>query len=103
LARPLQDQRFLNEFVNQTGIDRAPAGGKSGASQRDGFQVRAVGTSVENAMRWIRETAGGTLVLVDAVFDESLAEGSWALYPSDQLDSMCHSTHSIPRSMLIAY
>lgn len=69
----------------------------------DGFQAHAVGTAIENAMRWIRETAGGTLLLVDAVFDESLAEGSWALYPSDQLDSMCHSTHSIPLSMLIAY
>ena len=69
----------------------------------EGFQAHAVGTAVENAMRWIRETAGGTLLLVDAVFDESLAEGSWALYPSEQLDSMCHSTHSIPLSMLIAY
>lgn len=68
-----------------------------------GFQAHAVGTAVENAMRWIRETAGGTVLLVDAVFDESREEGSWALYPSDQLDSMCHSTHSIPLSMLISY
>jgi hydrogenase maturation protease len=70
---------------------------------REGFQAHAVGTAVENAMRWIRETAGGTLLLVDAVFDETLAEGSWALYPSEQLDSICHSTHSIPLSMLISY
>jgi hydrogenase maturation protease len=69
----------------------------------DGFQAHAVGTAVENAMSWIRQTAGGTLLLVDAVFDESLAEGSWALFPPDQLDSMCHSTHSIPLSMLISY
>ncbi|MBN1568974.1 MAG: hydrogenase maturation protease [Acidobacteria bacterium] len=69
----------------------------------EGFQATAVGTAVENAMRWIRETANGTVLLVDAVFDESLPEGSWALYPSEQLDSMCHSTHSIPLSMLIAY
>ena len=70
---------------------------------RSGFQAHAVATAVENAMSWIRQTAGGTLLLVDAVFDESLAEGEWALYPSDQLDSMCHSTHSIPLSMLISY
>jgi hydrogenase maturation protease len=68
-----------------------------------GFQAHAVGTSVENAMRWVRETSGGTVLLVDAVLDESLAEGAWALYPGDQLDSMCHSTHSIPLSMLISY
>ncbi len=73
------------------------------AHNSEGFQAHAVGTAVENAMRWIRETAGGTVLLVDAVFDESLPEGSWALYPSDRLDSMCHSTHSIPLSMLIAY
>jgi len=68
-----------------------------------GFQAHAFGTAVENAMRWIREAAGGTILLVDAVFDESLPEGEWALYPSDQLDSMCHSTHSIPLSMLISF
>jgi hydrogenase maturation protease len=60
----------------------------------DGFLAHAVGTAIENAMSWIRKTAGGAVLLVDAVFDESLAEGSWALYPPDMLDSMCHSTHS---------
>jgi hydrogenase maturation protease len=68
-----------------------------------GFQAHAVGTAIENAMRWIRETAGGTILLVDAVFDESVEEGSWALYPADQLDSICHTTHSIPLSLLISY
>lgn len=69
----------------------------------NGFQAHAVGVAVENAMRWIRETAGGRVLLVDAVFDELLPEGEWALYPSDQLDSMCHCTHSIPLSLLISY
>jgi hydrogenase maturation protease len=69
----------------------------------EGFQAHAVGIAVENAMRWIREAAGGTVLLVDAVFDEALAEGDWKLYPGDQLDSICHTTHSIPLSMLIAY
>jgi len=68
-----------------------------------GFQAHAVGTAAENAMRWVREAAGGTVLLLDAVFDETLEEGSWAFYPSDQLDSVCHSTHSIPLSMLISY
>jgi hydrogenase maturation protease len=67
------------------------------------FRAHAVGTAVENATRWVREAAGGAVLLVDAVFDESLAEGSWALIPTHQLDSMAHSTHSIPLSMLIAY
>jgi hydrogenase maturation protease len=68
-----------------------------------GFRAHAVGTAIENAMSWIRQTAGGAVLLVDAVLDESLAEGSWALYPPDMLDSMCHSTHSIPLSMLISF
>jgi hydrogenase maturation protease len=68
-----------------------------------GFQAHAVGTAIENAMRWIREMDGGTLLLMDAVFDESVKEGSWTLYPTDQLDSVCHTTHSIPLSLLISY
>jgi hydrogenase maturation protease len=68
-----------------------------------GFQAHAVGTAIENAMSWIRETAGGTLILADAVFDESLEEGACALYPADRLDSVCHTTHSIPLSLLISY
>lgn len=70
---------------------------------RPGFRAYAVATSIENAMRWVRETAGGTVLLVDAVFDEALPEGSWALYPADQLDSMCHATHTIPLSLLLSY
>jgi hydrogenase 3 maturation protease len=68
-----------------------------------GLQAHAIGTAIENATRWIREAAGGTLLLVDAVYDDSLDEGSWALYPADQLDSICHTTHSIPLSLLISY
>jgi hydrogenase maturation protease len=68
-----------------------------------GFRVHAVGIAIENAMRWIRETAGGTVLLVDAVYDEELEEGAWALYPPEQLDSVCHTTHSIPLSLLIRY
>ncbi len=69
----------------------------------EGFQAHAVGTAVENAMRWVRQTAGGTVLLIDAVFDETLEEGAWAFYPPERLDSVCHSTHSIPLSMLIGY
>lgn len=67
------------------------------------FQAHAVGIAVENAMRWIRDAAGGTVLLVDAVYDETLEEGAWALYPPEQLDSICHTTHSIPLSLLIRY
>jgi hydrogenase maturation protease len=68
-----------------------------------GFEAHPVGTAVENAMSWVRKASGGVVLMVDAVFDESRAEGEWALYPSDQLDSMCHTTHSIPLSMLVDY
>jgi hydrogenase maturation protease len=69
----------------------------------NGFQAHAVGVAVENSMRWVRETAGGRVLLVDAVFDELLPEGQWALYSSDQIDSMCHTTHSIELSLLMEY
>lgn len=70
---------------------------------RPGFQAHAVGTAIENATRWIREMAGGTILLVDAVLDDSVEEGAWSLYPADRLDSVCHTTHSIPLSLLISY
>jgi hydrogenase maturation protease len=69
----------------------------------EGLRIHAVGIAVENAMRWIREAAGGTVLLVDAVCDEEVEEGAWALYPPEQLDSVCHTTHSIPLSLLIRY
>jgi hydrogenase maturation protease len=70
---------------------------------REGFQSHPVGTAVENAMSWVRQAEGGTLILLDAVFDESLPEGGWAFYPGEQLDSICHTTHSIPLSLLISF
>jgi hydrogenase maturation protease len=69
----------------------------------ESFRVHAAGIAIENAMRWIREAAGGTVLLVDAVFDEEVEEGAWSLYPPEQLDSICHTTHSIPLSLLIRY
>jgi hydrogenase maturation protease len=68
-----------------------------------GFQAHAVATAIENAMSWVRKASGGAVLLVDAVFDQSAEEGSWHFYPAEQLDSMCHSTHSIPLSMLISF
>lgn len=69
----------------------------------DRFQSHPVGTPVENAMSWVRQAGGGVLILADAVFDESLPEGSWAFYPTDRLDTFCHTTHSIPLSLLISF
>jgi hydrogenase maturation protease len=73
------------------------------SKRNESFRVHAVGIAIENAMRWIREAAGGTVLLVDAVSDEEMSEGSWALYMPEQLDSVCHTTHSIPLSLLIRY
>jgi hydrogenase maturation protease len=70
---------------------------------KEGFQAHAVGTAIENAMSWVRKSAEGAVLLVDAVFDESAEEGSWSFYPAEKLDSMCHSTHSIPLSMIISF
>ena len=68
-----------------------------------GFRARPVGVSIEGALRWVREEAGGTVLVADAVFDEALPEGEWALYPADRLDSVCHTAHSVPLSLLFAF
>jgi hypothetical protein len=47
--------------------------------------------------------AGGVLVVADAVFDPELPEEHWTFYPAHTLDSMCHTTHSIPLSLLLDY
>jgi hydrogenase maturation protease len=64
------------------------------------LRAYAVGTAIENAGHWVRRAAGGKLLLVDAVFDESLAEGAWSFFPDDRLDTVCHTTHSLPLSIL---
>ena len=69
----------------------------------DGFRARAVGVSIENALRWVREESGGTGLVADAVFDEALPEGEWALYPAERLDSVCHTAHSVPLSLLFSF
>jgi hydrogenase maturation protease len=66
------------------------------------FRAYEVGTAIENTSHWVRRAAGGVLLLVDAVFDEALPEGAWAFFPDDQLDTVCHTTHSLPLSILIS-
>jgi len=60
----------------------------------------AVGTAIENATHGVRQAAGGAILLVDAVFDESLPEGAWSFFPDDQLDTVCHTAHSLALSIL---
>jgi hydrogenase maturation protease len=67
------------------------------------FQAYSVGTAIENAMNYVRKAAGGVLIIVDAVCDEACLEGSWHFYETDRLDSLCHTTHSIPLSLLISF
>jgi len=69
----------------------------------DGFRARPVGVSVESALRWVREESGGTVLVADAVFDDALPEGEWALYPPERLDSVCHTAHSVPLSLLFSF
>lgn len=68
-----------------------------------GFSARAVGVSIENALRWVREESGGTVLVADAVFDDLLPEGEWELYPPERLDSVCHTAHSVPLSLLFSF
>lgn len=101
-SRPLLVLGMGNPLRGDDAIGNALAQALEPLSE-PGFQAHAVGVAIENAMRWIREAADGTILLVDAVYDEALAEGSWSLYPPEQIDSVCHTTHSIPLSLLMAY
>lgn len=66
------------------------------------FQAHATGTAIENATHYVRKASGGLLLIVDAVFDETLDEGAWDFIPAARLDTFCHTTHSIPLSLLIS-
>lgn len=68
----------------------------------EGLEGIDAGIAIENASGAIRNANAGLILMVDAVRVDGIPAGSWSLYPTDALDSFCHTTHSVPLSLIIS-
>ncbi len=70
------------------------------AIPRDGFLAAGAGVAIENAGPLVRRHRPDVVILLDAA--TGLGRRSWGFVPPARLDSACHSTHSVPLSLLVA-
>ena len=70
------------------------------AVEAEGFLSVPVGVAIENAGPLIRRHRADALILVDAA--EGIGGSAWGFLRPSRLDSFCHSTHSVPLSLLVA-
>lgn len=101
------NQRILvlgvgNELCGDDAIGSLIASDLTGLGD-DRFESIPVGLAVENAAHLPVRRCADLVVLIDAAMTPSGRLRSWALLPVDQLDSFCHTTHSIPLSLLVRY
>lgn len=72
------------------------------------FEAIPAGIAPENGAYMVSRAAPDVLIIIDAAApaggagegDDSAAP--WDFYPADSLDTFCHSTHSVPLSMLVS-
>jgi len=69
---------------------------------RGPFLSVSAGVALENASYLVRRHAADLLFLVDAADAGNLAPGEWDFFDPDCLDTFCHSTHSLPLSLLVS-
>ena len=69
---------------------------------RGAFLAVSAGVALENASYLVRRHAADLLFLADAIDAGNLAPGEWSFFDPDCLDSFCHSTHSLPLSLLVS-
>ena len=67
------------------------------ASER--FASVPVGVAVENAAHLVRRHRADVLILIDAA--TGIGSLPWGFVSLSRLDSFCHSTHSVPLSLLV--
>lgn len=60
------------------------------------------GIALENVTHLVARHQADLLILVDAVASESLAPGQWDFFPVEELDSICHTAHSLPLYLLVS-
>jgi hydrogenase 3 maturation protease len=66
----------------------------------EGFLSVPVGVAIENAAHLVRRHRADVLILIDAA--EGIGGLAWGFVQPSHLDSSCHSTHSVPLSLLVA-
>jgi hydrogenase 3 maturation protease len=67
---------------------------------REGFLATGCGVAVENAGPLIRRHRADVVVLIDAA--TGIRRLPWGFVPIARLDAFCHSTHSVPLSLLVS-
>ncbi len=88
-----------NEMLGDDAVGHLLAGDLS-AIAREGFLSVGVGVAVENAGRLVRGHRADAVILLDAATDAG--RGPWGFVPPSRLDTFCHSTHSVPLSLLVS-
>lgn len=71
-------------------------------AELEGLEGLDAGIAIENASGAIRNANADLVLMVDAVRVDGIPTGSWSLHPTDALDSFCHTTHSVPLSLIIS-
>ena len=69
----------------------------------DLFTSVPVGIAVENASHLALRWPADVVVIVDAVVSSGRRLRPWQLLPVSAADTFCHTTHSIPLSLLARY
>lgn len=64
------------------------------------FLALPVGVAVENGAHMVRRFGAQLVVVVDAIAGSPRARRPWLFVPTSRLDTFCHSTHSVPLSLL---
>jgi hydrogenase maturation protease len=77
------------------------------AGDLEGLSPRIVsipaGIHIENVMYAVKRERPDLLILVDATSCTDLEEGQWDFFPVEELDTLCHTTHSIPLRLIAEY
>jgi hydrogenase 3 maturation protease len=68
----------------------------------DFFHSFPAGIAVENTAGIIKKTGADILILIDAVQNKKMKEGSWEFLDPKHLDSSIHSTHTLPLSLIFS-
>jgi hydrogenase 3 maturation protease len=73
------------------------------ASDDELFTSAPVGIAIENASHLPGRLGADLVVIVDAVVSSGRRLRPWQLLPVSAADTFCHTTHSIPLSLLARY
>jgi hydrogenase 3 maturation protease len=67
------------------------------------FESVPVGIAIENASHLPVRRQADLVVLIDAAVMAKERLRAWRVMPVDSLDTFCHTTHSIPLSLIVQY